>query len=189
MTAFKPEAQTLLTVVQTVESARPAPIAHWRAGFCPTLLGLLVTIQPKCCCFLTYPADRTLPKKTSSTSEALMPSARSTAAIVYVSTNRNIQLHKCNCNLTRNGTNKNSHLIAWAPSLGAARLDRELYHYQYTSKPYCYSASFSFLLPKETADGSTGSRDNVDGGKRRRHFGKIENRKNKIKGRSDKEDL
>jgi len=27
------EAQTLFTVVATVDSGRPAPIAHWRAGF------------------------------------------------------------------------------------------------------------------------------------------------------------
>jgi hypothetical protein len=37
MTAFKPDAQTLLTVVQTVESSSPAPSAHCLAGFCPTL--------------------------------------------------------------------------------------------------------------------------------------------------------
>ena len=38
MMAFKLEAQTLLTVVQTVEFGRPAPRAHCRAGFCPRLL-------------------------------------------------------------------------------------------------------------------------------------------------------
>lgn len=32
-----PDAQTLLTVVQTVESGRPALMAHWRAGFWPRL--------------------------------------------------------------------------------------------------------------------------------------------------------
>jgi hypothetical protein len=37
MTAFKLEAQTLLTVVQTVESWRPASRAHCLAGFCPRL--------------------------------------------------------------------------------------------------------------------------------------------------------
>lgn len=31
------EAQTLLTVVQTVEVGREAPRAHWRAGFWPRL--------------------------------------------------------------------------------------------------------------------------------------------------------
>lgn len=35
--ALRPEAQTLLTVVQTTESGRPAPRAHCRAGFCPRL--------------------------------------------------------------------------------------------------------------------------------------------------------
>jgi hypothetical protein len=35
--AFVPDAQTLLIVVATVVSDRPAPIAHWRAGFCPRL--------------------------------------------------------------------------------------------------------------------------------------------------------
>jgi hypothetical protein len=35
--ALRPEAQTLLTVVQTVDWLRPAPIAHWRAGFWPRL--------------------------------------------------------------------------------------------------------------------------------------------------------
>ena len=34
---LRPEAQTLLTVVQTVEEGRPAVRAHWRAGFWPTL--------------------------------------------------------------------------------------------------------------------------------------------------------
>jgi hypothetical protein len=33
MTAFKPDAQTLLTVVQTVASDSPPSIAHWRDGF------------------------------------------------------------------------------------------------------------------------------------------------------------
>lgn len=32
-----PEAQTLFMVVQTVESGRPALMAHWRAGFWPRL--------------------------------------------------------------------------------------------------------------------------------------------------------
>ena len=39
MMDFRPEAQTLLTVVQTVESGRPAPMAHCRAGFWPRLDG------------------------------------------------------------------------------------------------------------------------------------------------------
>lgn len=37
ITALRPDAQTLLTVVQTVEFGRPAPTAHCRAGFCPRL--------------------------------------------------------------------------------------------------------------------------------------------------------
>lgn len=41
MTAFKPEAQTLFTVVHTVVSWRPAPRAACLAGFCPTLLRIV----------------------------------------------------------------------------------------------------------------------------------------------------
>ena len=37
MMAFRPEAQTLLTPVQTTDCGRPAPIAHCRAGACPRL--------------------------------------------------------------------------------------------------------------------------------------------------------
>jgi len=39
MMAFRPDAQTLLTVVQTVVSDRPARTAHWRAGAWPRLTG------------------------------------------------------------------------------------------------------------------------------------------------------
>ena len=38
--AFSEEAQTLFTVVQTVESRRPAPRAHWRAGAWPRLINV-----------------------------------------------------------------------------------------------------------------------------------------------------
>jgi hypothetical protein len=38
MRALTLEAQTLLTVVQTTDSGRPAPRAHWREGFWPRLL-------------------------------------------------------------------------------------------------------------------------------------------------------
>lgn len=37
--ALVPEAQTLLIVVEIVEGGRPAPMAHWRAGFWPRLEG------------------------------------------------------------------------------------------------------------------------------------------------------
>lgn len=37
MVALRPEAQTLLTVVATTPSERPAPMAHWRAGAWPRL--------------------------------------------------------------------------------------------------------------------------------------------------------
>lgn len=37
MMAFSPEAQTLLTVVATTASLRPALMAHWRAGAWPKL--------------------------------------------------------------------------------------------------------------------------------------------------------
>ncbi len=37
MMALRDEAQTLFTVVQTVEWGMPAPRAHCRAGFCPRL--------------------------------------------------------------------------------------------------------------------------------------------------------
>lgn len=44
MMALREEAQTLFTVVQTVESGMPAPMAHCRAGFWPRLgEGELVT--------------------------------------------------------------------------------------------------------------------------------------------------
>lgn len=55
MMAFMPEAQTLLTVVQTVVLGRPAPRETCRAGFWPKL------------------ALRTQPKKTSSTADAGTP--------------------------------------------------------------------------------------------------------------------
>lgn len=38
MIALAPEAQTLLTVVQTVDCLRPPAIAHCRAGFWPRLV-------------------------------------------------------------------------------------------------------------------------------------------------------
>lgn len=37
MIAFIDEAHTLLIVVQTVVTGNPAPKAHWRATFCPSL--------------------------------------------------------------------------------------------------------------------------------------------------------
>lgn len=37
MRALMEEAHTLLMVVATVDSGRPAPMAHWRAGFWPRL--------------------------------------------------------------------------------------------------------------------------------------------------------
>lgn len=43
MMAFTEEAQTLLMVVQTVESGRPAPRAHCRAGFWP-MLGYVIGV-------------------------------------------------------------------------------------------------------------------------------------------------
>lgn len=49
MMAFMPDAQTLFTVVQATDSARPAPRAAWRAGAWPA------------------PAWSTWPMKTSST--------------------------------------------------------------------------------------------------------------------------
>ena len=38
MMALREEAQTLFTVVQTVEFGMPALMAHWRAGFWPRLV-------------------------------------------------------------------------------------------------------------------------------------------------------
>ena len=49
ITAFMPEPQTLLTVVAPTETGSPAPMAAWRATFCPR------------------PAPTTLPRITSST--------------------------------------------------------------------------------------------------------------------------
>jgi hypothetical protein len=56
-----PEAQTLLTVVQTTVLGRPAPIAACRAGACPRL------------------ALKTFPKKTSCTEEGSIPALLSAA--------------------------------------------------------------------------------------------------------------
>jgi hypothetical protein len=80
MIALTEEAQTLLTVVATVDSGRPAPRAHWRAGFCPRLLTWLEEQLDRCLYELgAYLAESTLPKKISSTSERFKPE-RSTAA-------------------------------------------------------------------------------------------------------------
>jgi hypothetical protein len=68
----------LLMVVETVDSGRPAPMAHWRAGFWPRLnsqYGHLEAFK-----VVAYFADITLPTKTSSTSSGFKP-ARSTAAV------------------------------------------------------------------------------------------------------------
>ncbi len=61
ITAFMPEPQTLLTVVQGTDCGSPAPMAAWRAGAWPT------------------PAGRTLPMKTSPAASGSRP-ARLTAA-------------------------------------------------------------------------------------------------------------
>src|SRR5690348_11707506 len=63
--AFMPEPHILFTVVAGVVFCRPALIAAWRAGACP------------------WPACRTQPKITSSTSEGFTP-ACSTAALMAV---------------------------------------------------------------------------------------------------------
>src|SRR5690348_14529564 len=55
MIAFMPEPHTLLTVVQPVETGRPAPSEAWRAGACPRLAG------------------NTQPMKTSDTSAGAIP--------------------------------------------------------------------------------------------------------------------
>jgi hypothetical protein len=72
------EAQTLLMVVETVDSGRPAPMAHWRAGFWPRLLYQLAGAS-RVQLGSPYFAERTLPTKTSWTSSGFKP-ARSTAA-------------------------------------------------------------------------------------------------------------
>ncbi len=58
-----PEAQTLLTAVQTTVLDRPVPMAAWQAGACPRL------------------APKTFPKKTSCTAEASIPAFLSAAAL------------------------------------------------------------------------------------------------------------
>ena len=58
ITAFMPEPQTLLTVVAPTEAGSPAPMAAWRATFCPR------------------PAPTTLPRITSSTWSAATPARR-----------------------------------------------------------------------------------------------------------------
>src|SRR5699024_5004687 len=63
MTAFMPDPQTLLMVVQPAETGRPAPRAAWRAGAWPT------------------PAGSTQPMMTSETSAPSTP-ASATAALM-----------------------------------------------------------------------------------------------------------
>lgn len=84
MIALRPEAQTLLTVVQTVASDKPPAIAHCRAGFWPRLCDFSYLIYRQLS--KSYFADRTLPKKISSTCSGLISGTRSTAAIKPIST-------------------------------------------------------------------------------------------------------
>ncbi len=81
MIALRLEAQTLLTVVHTVEVGRPAPMAHWRAGFCPKLSQGNEFMEGHLwrSLVLAHFAEMTLPKKTSSTSSDFTE-ARSRAA-------------------------------------------------------------------------------------------------------------
>jgi hypothetical protein len=73
MMAFIPEAHTLFTVVQTVEEESPAPSAHCLAGFCPKLHTPKINASiPSFQKGGTDFAERTFPKKTSSTAEASM---------------------------------------------------------------------------------------------------------------------
>ena len=67
-----------MMVVETVDSGRPAPMAHWRAGFWPRLSSQYGDVEV----FevVSHFADMTLPTKTSSTSSGFRP-ARSTAAV------------------------------------------------------------------------------------------------------------
>lgn len=76
------DAQTLLTVVATVELGKPALIAHWRAGFCPRLAmqsvpDVIVKAQDN-----SYFAERTLPKNTSSTLSGEIPALLTAAVVV-----------------------------------------------------------------------------------------------------------
>ena len=83
MIALAPEAQTLLTVVQTVDWLRPPAIAHCRAGFWPRLVTVRFILTWELP--ITYFADKTFPKKTSSTCSGLISGTRSTAAGSIVS--------------------------------------------------------------------------------------------------------
>ncbi len=85
MIALRLEAQTLLTVVHTVEVGRPAPIAHCLAGFCPKLYqgGEFIKRDLGRSLVVAHFAEMTLPKKTSSTSSGFTK-ARSRAAITLV---------------------------------------------------------------------------------------------------------
>lgn len=80
--ALRLEAQTLLTVVHTVDVGKPAPIAHCLAGFCPRLSQKVSDSQVKSRkpFAIAHFAEMTLPKKTSSTSSGLTE-ARSRAAV------------------------------------------------------------------------------------------------------------
>jgi len=85
--ALREEAQTLLTVVQTIEFGRWAPRAHWRAGFWPRLGHVKRSLLRRGLGRLerrylgTYLAERTLPKKTSSMSSGFTLGTRSKAAV------------------------------------------------------------------------------------------------------------
>lgn len=168
MIAFKPEAQTLLTVVHTVDSSRPAPRAHCLAGFCPTLMAEVST-RPgmrdlERSQWEAHFAERTFPKKTSWTSAGLIPSALSMAA------EKKKKKSMCQSVLYR------SHwlriivpLIAWAPSCVAERLERELSRGRV--RPIAWkTARLGKFSPQERAHRSAGGRDNVDW-RTRRHDG------------------
>jgi hypothetical protein len=92
-------------------------MAHWRAGFWPrlVLISFRLTWELR---ITSYFADRTFPKKTSSTWSGLISGTRSTAAWAY-------------CQLPygwlRSYMVANSPLIAIPPKCVALRLERELF--------------------------------------------------------------
>lgn len=115
----------------------------------------------------TYPAESTLPKKTSSTSSGLTSGTRSTAAIQSVcqSIHPSKQLIWEELEVAQN-----SPLMAWAPNCTAVRLERELW----TRKKSRVSGEWTAIetlnrqnSPQEGANRGSRHGGNVDGGEGR----------------------
>lgn len=85
-----------------------------------------------------------------------MPSARSTAATFPVNVTNNFLARRMS----------DVPLMAWEPSCGAVKLDRDLQN-ESISALWLQQRQITSNLPQERAHRCTGSGDNVDGRKRR----------------------